>query len=303
MHNKKINRRVFSKLAGCGMINLTMLGIISPNYISASNQQNLEEKIIQKDKKFEETTWKEIDAGLHLGEISSKVKSDYGDSKITILKINPEYYNFDLIISKENGEKNKTAKEWAEARGLPAVINAGMYQSDLKTNIGFMKNYDFINNKNINRDNAILAFNRKDKTVPQIQIIDRKCQGWEDLIEKYNSLSQGIRMVDCNQKNRWSPQNKKWSTSTIALDKSGNALFIFSRSPYSMHDFTNTIINSSLDVHNMMYLEGGPEASFYLNHKGIEVKKVGSYETNFNENDDNNFFWTIPNVIGITKKS
>jgi hypothetical protein len=51
-----------------------------------------------------------------------------------------------------------------------------------------------------------------------------------------------------------------------------------------------------------MYLEGGPEASFYLNHNGIEVKKFGSYETDFNENDDNEGFLEIPNIIGISKK-
>ena len=51
-----------------------------------------------------------------------------------------------------------------------------------------------------------------------------------------------------------------------------------------------------------MYLEGGPEASFYLSHNELMIEKMGSYETGFNENDDNNEFWQIPNVIGITKK-
>jgi uncharacterized protein YigE (DUF2233 family) len=109
-------------------------------------------------------------------------------------------------------------------------------------------------------------------------------------------------MVDCNQKNRWSQQNKKWSMVVIGMDKDGNALFIFTRSPYSVHDFINILLKSSLKLYNAMYLEGGPEASFYLNHKGIKVEKMGSYETGFNKNDDNKEFWEIPNIIGITKK-
>jgi len=48
-----------------------------------------------------------------------------------------------------------------------------------------------------------------------------------------------------------------------------------------------------------MYSEGGPEASFYLDHNGVEIQKFGNYETGFNDND---VFWKIPNIIAITKK-
>jgi len=50
------------------------------------------------------------------------------------------------------------------------------------------------------------------------------------------------------------------------------------------------------------HLEGGPEASLYLYYNGVEIKRVGSYETDFNENDTNIEFWPIPNVIGLKKK-
>ena len=68
------------------------------------------------------------------------------------------------------------------------------------------------------------------------------------------------------------------------------------------YDFINILLESSLNIYNLMYLEGGPEASFYLNHNGLKVEKMGSYETGFREDDSNNEFWSIPNVIGITKK-
>ena len=88
----------------------------------------------------------------------------------------------------------------------------------------------------------------------------------------------------------------------IGVDKEGNALFIFTRSPHSVHDFINILLDAPLNLYNLMYLEGGPEASFYLSHNELMIEKMGSYETGFNENDDNNEFWQIPNVIGITKK-
>lgn len=41
--------------------------------------------------------WQKIDDGLLFAEVASPLKSDYGDSKITLLKIDPKYYDFRLI--------------------------------------------------------------------------------------------------------------------------------------------------------------------------------------------------------------
>ncbi len=48
-----------------------------------------------------------------------------------------------------------------------------------------------------------------------------------------------------------------------------------------------------------MYLEGGPEASLHVQTPGKTVRRIGSYETGFNENDDNDRYWGLPNVIGV----
>src|ERR1041385_6486490 len=153
-----------------------------------------------------------------------------------------------------------------------------------------MKNYDFINNGKLGSDNSIVAFNRKDKSVPEFQIIDRECENWERLQTHYNTFSQGIRMIDCDRNNKWAQQDKKWSTVCIGEDKQGNALFIFSRSPYSVHDFIEILLKLPIDIQNTQYLEGGPEASFYLSDNKTVVEKFGSFETGFNENNDNDRF-------------
>ena len=50
------------------------------------------------------------------------------------------------------------------------------------------------------------------------------------------------------------------------MDTEGNVLWIFTRSPFTVHDFANTLLSLNLKIDKLMYLEGGPEASFYLNH-------------------------------------
>jgi len=246
--------------------------------------------------------WKKLDTGLFVTEYTSLKKSTHGNSVFTILKIDPKVYDFSLFSAKEKTEYTRTAPQWAKDKKQIAIINAGMYQMDHATNLGYMKDFGFTNNARVNKNNTIVAFNRIHDTVPEFQIIDRTCQNWEVLKNSYQSFSQSIRMIDCNQKNRWSQQKKRWSTIAIGTDKKGNALFIISRSPYSVHDFNNILLKAPLNINKVMYLEGGPEASFYLNHPKKKIEIMGSYETGFNENDRNNRFWKIPNVIGISKK-
>ena len=247
--------------------------------------------------------WEKLEDGLEFANVKGHLTSTVGDSKVGILKIDPDKFSFKMVSAKELKTQTRTAPGWVKSQNLIAAINAGMYQMDYATNVGYMKNYDFVNNSRLNKDNTIIAFNRKNENVPPFQIIDRTCQDWEMLKNNYESFTQSIRMVDCNQKNRWSQQPKKWSIACIGVDKSGNVLMIHCRSPFSVRDFINIILRLPLDLHNMIYLEGGPEASLYIDHPKKKVGMVGSYETGFFESDDNKEFWPIPNVIGVVRNN
>jgi hypothetical protein len=109
-------------------------------------------------------------------------------------------------------------------------------------------------------------------------------------------------MMACNGNNTWGKTNRKWSTVVWGMDKQGNALMIFTRSPFTMPQFVDILKKAPLNLKNLMYLEGGPEATFYLDHNGFERDLYGSYETGFRENDTNVGAWEIPNIIGIRKK-
>jgi len=219
-----------------------------------------------------------------------------------MLRIDPVRYEMVLMSAKQTGDGPHTAPEWARRGNLIALVNAGMYQADYATNLGFMQHYDFVNNPRLNQDNTIAAFNPRTDDVPPFQIIDRTCQDWESLRAQYHSFTQSIRMVDCHRSNRWSRQAKKWSMVVLGEDAQGRALFIFTRSPFPVHDFIDLLLSLDIDLAKAMYLEGGPEASFYLKSGGRSVQRFGSYETGFLESDENDHYWPIPNVIGIRAK-
>ncbi len=239
--------------------------------------------------------WKRVEKGLFLSELNSQ--------KITLIKIDPTYYSFKLLCASEKGNRRMTVKKWCQNYHLISAINAGMYQKDGLKNVGYMKNFIHINNPKLNtKYKALLAFNPVEASLPEIQIIDMKCQDFRKLMDQYQTLIQGIRMISCRQENVWEKQNKRWSTASIGIDKEGHGLFIFAEFPYSVHDLIHILLSLPISIYNMMYLEGGPEASLYFSSGGIEFEKIGTHEGSPHEENCPRIAYPIPNVIGIERR-
>jgi hypothetical protein len=247
--------------------------------------------------------WKKVDEGLYVREFTHPEESKFKDSKITIVKIDPKFYSFKLLCASEHGKVKMAVKKWCQKYNLLSAINAGMYQEDGIRNVGYMKNFSHMNNPRLNPVyKAVLAFNPIESGLPEIQIIDLQCQDFGGLRDKYQTLVQNIRMISCQQVNVWSKQDKAWSMAVLGMDKRGNALFIFTEAHYSGHDFANLLLSLPISIHNAMYLEGGQEASLYFSANDIEFERMG-YPAGLNENESIPVARSIPNVIGIVKKS
>lgn len=247
-------------------------------------------------------SWQTLAAGLQLGEYYPALKSTIGDSKITILKVSPQRYAFRLLTAAEHHDQRHTAAQWCQQEKLVACINAGMYEPDGR-NTGYMRNSGQQLNSVFNADNCLLAFNPTDTLRPALKLIDRGCEAdWEQQVQHYQSVSQSIRLIDCQRRNTWSAQPRKWSASVWGIAGDGQALLIFCRSPYPMHDLADILLEAPLNLRQAMYLEGGPEASLYVKGGGTERNLFGSYETGFMENDDVREAFPLPNVIGIVKR-
>jgi uncharacterized protein YigE (DUF2233 family) len=248
-------------------------------------------------------SWKKVDEGLHIGEFAPPEESKINNSRITIVRINPRFYSFKLLCASEHGKTTRTMKQWCQKHNLISAINAGMYQEDGIRNVGYMKNFGHTNNPRLNNTyKAVLAFNPIELTLPEIQIIDLKCQDFEKLRDKYQTLVQNIRMISCQQENVWRRQNKIWGQAVFGMDKNGNALFIFTESRYSGYEFASILLSLPISIYNAMYLEGGQEANLYFSGNDIEFERIGR-PTSLNENGSKPIARSIPNILGIVKKS
>ncbi len=243
--------------------------------------------------------WKEVDEGLLVAEFeASRENTAYA---ITVVKIDPKNYSFSLLCASEFGKEKLTAREWVTKHRLTAAVNAAMFQEDGLTSVGLMKNFNHVNNPRLSKANSVLAFNPVDDNVPEIQLVDRECHDFGELRHKYQSFVQSIRMVSCGHQNVWSQQSAKWSTMALGMDNDGNILFLFSRTPHSVHDFIEILLSLPLSLKTAMYLEGGPQASLYLTTPKLTLERNGVWE-GLEENNSFQFALPVPNVIGITKK-
>lgn len=130
---------------------------------------------------------KKIDTGLAIAEFEFTLKSEYADSKVTIVKIDPSKFDFGLYCETEFGPKRRNAQQWAEDFNLNCVINAGMFQTDYKKGCGILKNYDHINNSVPAKDYKMyFVCNPKNDSLPKAQMIDIDEENSEQLIEQYN---------------------------------------------------------------------------------------------------------------------
>jgi hypothetical protein len=248
--------------------------------------------------------WQKLAEGLEFGIFESPKKSEIGDSKIRILRIDPQHYELKLLnasVSKKG--RPLTAKQWCRQNGLVATINASMYQEDFKTSVSYMRTRTHVNNPRLReKDMTILAFDRLSPGVPRVKIIDRQCENFKLWKNKYGSLVQSIRMISCKGKNVWRQQPKKYSTVAVGTDKSDRVLFIHVGSPYSTHDLINILKQLPIEIARAMYTEGGSQAQLYINTGAREYEFAGHTELEFSNNAKSLFSWPIPNVIGISPR-
>jgi len=235
--------------------------------------------------------WKPLQPGVEL----AIVPVDPG-AVLYVVRVDPDKAPLQVALASETGIGSQTAAAWCRKANLAVAINAGMFQADHRSNVGYLRHGRHLNNPRFNGYRSVVAINSEEAV-------------WLDLdqtkataaLDKYDIVVQNLRLIAGERKNVWSQSKNRWSEAALALDSHGRLLFLFSRAPYSMRDFNALILSLPLDVTRAMHLEGGPEASLSIHVPGLDLDLCGSYETGFSPDDTNVQQWPIPNVLGVAR--
>lgn len=250
-------------------------------------------------------SWTALADGVDYCETNAPFKSVVNDSRLTVLRIDPAKVTFEMHCATELDQQSRTVSEWADTFGLNIVFNAGMYDLAHKlVSRGYLQNRSHFNNAAIHPTfNSMFAFHPVDSTRPAYDIIDLECNNWQAVKSNYQSYAQGLRMLDCaGVPMNWTKRKQSCSMLVAAKDANGRLFLVFTRSPYLHNEMIGFLKQFPVKLTNAIYLEGGPETSLYVNIGGKLIEKVGSYVSQTYENDTNDHFWKLPNIIGIRVK-
>jgi hypothetical protein len=249
--------------------------------------------------------WVELTKGMEYREIDAPKKSFIGDSKISILRMDPQHFHFDLYTATQYDSVPRDLHTWADTFDLLVAFNAGMYNlaRPLQSR-AYLKSGAHLNNgKILENFNLMLALGPKPNSQrSNIEVLDLTCANWEQEQQNFSGFAQGLRMIDCNgNAMNWQKKVQSCSMLVAAEDQKGWFYLIFTRSPYTHNQMIGFMTEMPYGLHDAIYLEGGPETSLLIDVNGHCIEKVGSWVSTTWERNDNNHFWRLPNIVGVHK--
>jgi hypothetical protein len=247
--------------------------------------------------------WVELTKGMEYREINAPKKSFIGDSKISILRMDPQQFHFDLFTATQYDSLPRDLHTWADTFDLLVAFNAGMYNlaRPLQSR-AYLKSGAHLNNgKLLENFNLMLALGPKPNSQrSNIEVLDLTCANWEQEQQNFSGFAQGLRMIDCNgNPMNWQKKVQSCSMLVAAEDQKGWFYLIFTRSPYTHNQMIGFMTEMPYGLHDAIYLEGGPETSLLIDVNGHCIEKVGSWVSTTWERNDNNHFWRLPNIVGV----
>ena len=211
----------------------------------------------------------------------------YGKSiMILTITINPSKYKFEIINSPN---KELSLKDISNNNNCLMVFNAGMFDVDYKTNMGYMKNNGQILNSRYHPNYySVLAFEPILEDIPEVYIYDSDEISMDTIVAQYNSIIENLRLIKRPGINRWPEQDKRWSEIAIGQDLDGNMILIYCETSLSMFELNEILLSLPIKLQAAQHLDGNAVGQFYL--------KIDEYELNY----DNYLY--APNLIGVKMK-
>jgi hypothetical protein len=235
--------------------------------------------------------------GLTAEQVALAVTPAAGAPCIDVVRADLAHHKLRVLTSAREG-RSQPAPAWRETFQLVAVINAGMFHSDGDPVALIVEDGTEVSTDNKTYQ-GYLAFDPRAATDPPAVLTGRDCTGFSlaDLRRRYRSLVQSPRLLGCTGEALPWQDKKQYSAAAIGLDRLGRVVLVHARAAIAMSDLAKAL--AALDLTGALFLEGGPEASLVVRGADGELSRVGSYETGFVENDANQAFWWLPNVIGL----
>lgn len=202
------------------------------------------------------------------------------DDQFTVVRVDPAMAPLELLNPPAT---NRGVGELAARQGYAFLINAAMFATDYATSIGYMRNYDVVNNPQFSsRLRGYFLFHPKKPGLPPVKIGDK------DDAPSYHTVFQTHRVWTPSDGIMWKKGRSVYhQVAMVGVDGRSRAVFFYHPGLVDVHDFVTRILELGLDLRGILYLDGGNHGALYLD------RELGRSE---------NTWITLPNLLGVKRR-
>jgi hypothetical protein len=234
--------------------------------------------------------WRELEAGLELARFDTRNLQAAEQGDLVILRVDPE--SWELAVHSDQSQ-GLDAWAWCKELNLVAAVNAGMFQADHKTHVGYCKIDGRVTNKAANDYLSAAALDPIDPADPPFRIFDLDEIELGEVAARYRTVIQNLRLIKHAGRNRWQPSPDTWREVALGEDFKGRCLLIYCDSKLSMHDFNEILLALPIGLVAAQHLEGGGPAKLWIDHPAV-VR--GSLPGGTNPGP------VLPNILGVASR-
>jgi hypothetical protein len=225
---------------------------------------------------------------------------------LTVVRFDLARYRPRLFTARTHGG-SRTLDRWVRDRSLVAGINAAMYEPDGRAT-GYMVREDAEESPiDDPRFGGFLAFDPHEGATPpgaHMELFGRDCAGFDlaSVRARYGTVVSSYRLLDCESHAIGWVDPDRYSAAAIGMDREGRLVLVHSRTPYRMRELSEMLASAELGLTQMMFVEGGPEATLIVEDGALHVREVGlRRDLPPGIEGDESTLWSLPNIIGIER--
>jgi len=251
-----------------------------------------------------EITWQSLAPGADYAVLALRPVTTDGDGLLHVVRVAPEQVAMQMVAASQTAEAPQSAADWLRSYDAVAVINGGMFEADGRTHTGHFRVGEHVNSATwVANFRSVLLLGPRRPTLPAAQLQDVEPQRLPGLVADYHAVVQNLRLVRDRGRGTWKKNPRRWSEAALAQDAQGRLLLLFTRTPWSMAAFNAQILAQPLGVVRALHLEGGPKASLSVRGPNVALDLMGSFESDFCENDDNHVQAPLPIVLVVGQQA
>lgn len=235
--------------------------------------------------------WRELAPGLDLARFSVTTLAAAPAGELVVLRVDPQRWQLAYYAGQDHGGQARTVTGWCQELGLVAAINAGMYQGDGSSHVGFLQLDGRVRQRQANHYLSAMGLSPLDDADPDFRLFDLDETPLDEVSRRYRCVVQNLRLIKRPRLNRWQPQDRRWREAALGEDARGQALLIFCETPLSMHDFNEVLLALPIDLVSAQHLDGNLPAQLQVQLPDFAAHFPATAESP-----------AVPNVLGVTAR-